>query len=690
MGIYCSVFAITSIYCAYSTFKDRAQGQSMDSCFSYQSFKAWIKLTWSFKRLYLAIIPHIFDQATDIAVIYEYYLLQSNNNIKNAIDTSYLFWISIILMLLSRLVSSIAIYKLTKNINDLLLGLLDLAMAKAIYVGYLLKRESPTNIQRYIGLLEATLEAFPQLLISTFYITTVVAHNDTNIKLNPLIPTSLVFSLYSLTARVASDDKTIYTTDWQNLEFKTSCKKLKKCKCINWRYILRVLMRFMEISSRLILYVLLWINFGGLATGIILLFEFCILLVLAYHGGSIEIIGNMMYYVMAGDPNRGEDVLLFLLYRFVFSYIYLIIITIFSNVNFNAPYVPDFDHRHEETIDSQFGLGLLIYCWICHFIWPCIGTLIGWKYTSRDTAEFTDTKNKFTTRSLQFMVMMGDCDDFVDLVTFGVSLDTIKPDQHTWDVNEVLRCHLLYYSMLHSVDENNSFILDSNMRDKANKLLIKHGWDKKIHVKKSNHDPTDNKSHYEHLYSNISRGTTTSKIYPTRWNMGTKLSRNGCGYLLLESNDIILDSGIELKQKGYWGNNEYNNKKSKIKNEQLIGKLYHGYNYEVMENDGKHGYRGSGTVFLFAKNEITMGNEVVIEVGNGNAFICCKKLIMGEKSCIDATIDNNRSSDATFGTIAIYCDELVTSGNHDDNEQIVPNFYRGSYQQGVNLMNQRN
>ena len=55
-------------------------------------------------------------------------------------------------------------------------------MAKAIYVGYLLTRESPTNIQRYVGLLEATLEAFPQLLISTFFITTVVAYNDNNLK----------------------------------------------------------------------------------------------------------------------------------------------------------------------------------------------------------------------------------------------------------------------------------------------------------------------------------------------------------------------------------------------------------------------------------------------------------------------------------------------------------------------------
>ena len=195
--------------------------------FNMSAFKEWIKLTWSFKSLYLSMIPHIFDQATDIAVIYEYYSLINDENIKDVIDTSYLFWMSIVLFLFARVTSTMAIYKLTRNNYDILLGLLDLVMVKAIYVGYLLKRESPTNIQRYIGLLEATLEAFPQLLISTFFITTVVAYNDNDIQLNPFIPISLLFSLYSLTSRVTSDDKSIYNADWKNLECKPSFKRLE-------------------------------------------------------------------------------------------------------------------------------------------------------------------------------------------------------------------------------------------------------------------------------------------------------------------------------------------------------------------------------------------------------------------------------------------------------------------------------
>ena len=667
MAVYCAAFVITSMYCAYLT---KTEKDTTDSC--VQKLKKWIKLTWSFKSLYLAIIPHIFDQATDVAVIYEYYILQKNKSIENVIDTFYLFWMSIILFLLSRLVSSIAIFRLTKNKNDFALGLLDLVMAKAIYVGYLLKRESPTNIQRYVGLLEATLEAFPQLLISTFFITTVVAHNDTNITLNPLIPISLLFSLYSLTSRVATDDKAIYNTDWKHLELKISRKKVQKCKCINYRYLLRVLLRFMEISSRLILYVLLWINFGGFATGIILFVEFIFLLILAFIGGSVEVIGNMMYFVMAGDWNKIRDLIMgFLGYRFVFSYIYLIIITVFSNVNdISASRIPKYSQRHTETIDSQFGLGLLIYCWICHFIWPCCGTFITVKFASRDGGSEYQ-KERYTTRSLDSMIDLRDCDGLVDLITFGVPLDYVGhgrgqgPDID-WQNSNVIMPILVYYSMLHSVDDDNNYILAPKTRRKAIELMNKHHLMTQIHLK--------------------DRGYNNDKytINPcTRWNVSTELSRNGGGYVLMESNDIILDCGIWRGRKGagYFGDNEYNNTKGKVINKELTGKLYHG----TFNN-----YRpGGGTLILCAKNTITIGKRIVIDAGNGNVFICCKQLILKGDLVISPEEKYDKDRDRAV-TIAIYCDELNDAqGRVTFWEDKGASLHRGTYQQGVNIMNQR-
>ena len=95
----------------------------------------------------------------------------------------------------------------------------DLSMAKAIYVGHILGRKSPSNMQRYIGLIEASLEAFPQLLMSTFYVLTLAAHKNTGLSFSPIITISLVSSLYSLTSRVSSDDTSIFNPEWRHLEF---------------------------------------------------------------------------------------------------------------------------------------------------------------------------------------------------------------------------------------------------------------------------------------------------------------------------------------------------------------------------------------------------------------------------------------------------------------------------------------
>ena len=667
MGIYCSAFGITSIYCAYFTMKNQSQQQQsiatsmIDSCFTWAAFIEWIKLTLRFKRLYLSIIPHIFDQATDITVIYEYYSLINDENIKNVIDTTYLFWMSIILFIFSRLISTIAIYKLTRKKFDILLGFFDLLMIRSIYVGYLLKRESPTNIQRYICLLEATLESFPQLLISTFFITTVVAYNDNSFQINPFIPISLIFSLYSLTARVASDDKSIFDAEWKALELKP--KRLITCQCVNFGYVLRVLMRFMEISSRLILYVLLWINFGGLATGIILLIEFIYLLGLACYGGSIEIIGNMMYFVMASELDVLDPLVYFLRYRLLSSYIYLIMITLLSNENINVPNVPSHNQRYKETIDSQFGFGLLIYCWISHFIWPCVGTYIGLKFANRNIADRNSRsssrqEHKCTTRSIKSMLDLRDGDGIVDLITFGVPVSL----KSVTNVGELHACVLVYYSMLHAVDEDNMYILHENVRNKATQLMIKYGLDKKIHVE--------------------------STIRCSYWNPGTVLSTNGSGYLILESDNIIIDYQIRLTRSGYFGNNNtYNNIKSQIENKELKGKLYHGYAYP----HSIHTYqRGDGTLILYGKNTITMTNKAHVRVGNGNIFICCKKLIISDTHAnrntyvIEAVAENNCN---IVGTIAIYCDEL--EGNNNDGVIEPKDFYRGSYQEGVNIMQQR-
>ena len=119
-------------------------------------------------------------------------------------------------------------------------------------------------------------------------------------------------------------------------------------------------------------------------------------------------------------------------------------------------------------------------------------------YANRDRTDVKAEDRMFTTRSLQSM-------------TFGVSVDS---------VSNIKECVLMYYSMLHAVDDENKFILDANVRDKATHIMC------------------------------------------PAWNPDTILSTHGGGYLVMESENIIVNCDISLEKVGYFGDNDYNNLKS--------------------------------------------------------------------------------------------------------------------------------
>ena len=94
-----------------------------------------------------------------------------------------------------------------------------------------------------------------------------ILKSDQNIQ--PIIIISTLFSLWSLTSKVAADDKAIVSDEWKDIKFKF--RKHAPFIYFNWRYLMRVIIwRFFEISSRINLIVLIWINLGGLATTIII------------------------------------------------------------------------------------------------------------------------------------------------------------------------------------------------------------------------------------------------------------------------------------------------------------------------------------------------------------------------------------------------------------------------------------
>eukprot|EP01084_Bolivina_argentea_P253512 425861_1 len=86
------------------------------------TIKGKLKFLWYSVRnkrsMYISILVHIFDTATDIGVIFDFYQMsktdKGNTNI-NGIDIKGLFYLSIATLLFYRIVSSIIIYSMTNH-----------------------------------------------------------------------------------------------------------------------------------------------------------------------------------------------------------------------------------------------------------------------------------------------------------------------------------------------------------------------------------------------------------------------------------------------------------------------------------------------------------------------------------------------------------------------------------------------
>eukprot|EP01084_Bolivina_argentea_P154090 268642_1 len=431
----------------------------------YTPIKEWLRLVLEKKKVYLALIPHLFDQATDFGVVYQYYILSQTED-NRVLDTGSanplnFFYASLFVILLHRIISTVAIYNLTRKWTDILLQIFDFMMVKAIWVNYKLNKKNKANPQRFLEILEATFESGPQLLISSAYI--LKASTNDSQQITVLIIISVLFSLWSITSRVTADDKVMFnqmkkkdSVLWTDISF-----KYNKCPCINLRYVLRVIIwRFLEVTNRVFICILIWINLGGFALSLILGIEAIWLLVLSIKNRVVDPMSSLMYL----SPNISDESTMsyvlfvgFVLYRIISNFIYLILVTIFAMVQFETAKVEEYEIRNGITIESSFGLFMLIYAWITSCIWPCVGCYVF--ITCNDFAS-TGTFNGTTTRILSELISAYSFDDAVELIEFGIRSMTKK---------DIIKTEYSEYS------KSSTFFIDQSMNNigvSVNTLIV--------------------------------------------------------------------------------------------------------------------------------------------------------------------------------------------------------------------------
>merc|ERR1712013_33083 len=99
---------------------------------------------------------------------------------------------------------------------------------------------------------------------------------------------------------------------------------------------------------------------------------------------------------------------IFLLYRVLSPFLYLILVTVFATVDFDSPLVPAFADRNGITVKESLGLSMLIYAWTASFVWPAVFHFVVY-----------DQLKETPPRDLSYYVKKGEYDEALSLAEFG-------------------------------------------------------------------------------------------------------------------------------------------------------------------------------------------------------------------------------------------------------------------------------
>ena len=246
--------------------------------------KLWAALKSVRKKrsCYFPFITHIFDQSTDIGVIVEFYLLwryesrykkdHDGEDPCEDINGLFVFLAACGALFAYRIVSCILVSLRTKSKKRAFLQFWDLLLFHALYINYKTKSDTPSNPQKWLQMLEAVFESFPQSLIQLLFIIKTQ-------QFNSIVVVSLIFSILSLSNKVISDDSVYFDED----SGKTLTYKNKQDEAnISTEYIRRVIWRVFDVLYRLSILVLIWVVMGGLALFCIIGAEACCLIGASY------------------------------------------------------------------------------------------------------------------------------------------------------------------------------------------------------------------------------------------------------------------------------------------------------------------------------------------------------------------------------------------------------------------------
>ena len=183
--------------------------------------KEYLLLFYKFRSMYASIVFQLLDQASDISIINQLYLLSieekyyTNNDefsvdICPHINVSVLFWLSAGIFMSHRFITTILIFKFSRHdICLTFLQIFDLVFLKTLEINYRFQNTSPCSPQLYLRNIEAMFEAFPQFVVQSYFLITLYVTKSDNFGISVVFALSTSLSFLSIIKKKFRQDQSL-------------------------------------------------------------------------------------------------------------------------------------------------------------------------------------------------------------------------------------------------------------------------------------------------------------------------------------------------------------------------------------------------------------------------------------------------------------------------------------------------
>mmetsp|Transcript_72226 Transcript_72226/g.115139 ORF Transcript_72226/g.115139 Transcript_72226/m.115139 type:complete len:1381 (+) Transcript_72226:122-4264(+) len=300
-SIYVVLFIFIGVYVYYARKKQEDSKEAVNKLEEakrqrVETPQSYFEQVWYAREIYTAIIVHLYDQATDIAVMYQWGQLtkrELNGENLESVNMLTFFIPGIAFIMLYRFITmAFALYEDTRYgrklrefkhneapetelekmlepfekksclqiLWDMVLALFDLYFLKVVYDEFWAGEYKPNVKHRSLQLVEALFESMPQVVLQTVFLlryTASVSAVDDTISIG-LIVVSIAASILSIANKYAWFDQQAVVTIAK--EFNGGKRGEFYC---SWRFIVRSVWRWCDLCCRFVIFSLLWVIIGG-------------------------------------------------------------------------------------------------------------------------------------------------------------------------------------------------------------------------------------------------------------------------------------------------------------------------------------------------------------------------------------------------------------------------------------------